>query len=45
MGILALIQGEKNKFKNNASKEEVNNARKGFVQEESSRKAKKKQES
>jgi multidrug efflux pump subunit AcrB len=32
MGILALIQGEKNKFKNNASKEEVNNARKGFVQ-------------
>lgn len=32
MGILALIQGEKNRFKNNVSKEEVNNARKGLVQ-------------
>lgn len=32
MGILSLIQGEKNKFKSHATEEEIRNARRGFVQ-------------
>jgi len=32
MGILSMIQGEKNKFKNHSTDEEVRNARRGYIQ-------------